>query len=1191
MRVGEVMLKQIKTLSLVVICAVAWLNAMAGSASAAPNPPTGINADQGVSITLPLVVRWTAPAGGDPVSKYYVYRSVDNSWCDDPTSTLVGEVNHPTVQYSDSSVVNGQHYYYRVKSVTAGNVQSSCSPESGEGWLHRLPRPVVDSATQGSYEDRVEVTPIFPVDSFIEHYLLYRSTSAADGCNATTSRTIAKNASLPIIDSVASHGVVPGTHYYYAMQSVGASGAVKSVCSEIKMGYAKIGAPQSVRATDGTYTNKVAVSWQAPALGGNISGYEIYRDLTSVACQTRIVDNNPTAAYDDTNVTPGVLYYYSIKTISPAGLSECSPIDPGYAKIGKPQNVSATDGTYPDKVIVSWQAPSQGGNITGYEIYRDLTSAACQTRIVANNASTTYQDTDVTPGILYYYSIKTISPTGLSECSSIDPGFARIGKPQGVQASDGDFINKVRVTWQAPAGGGAVTGYRVYRNGNCAEPAITVSNLNPAVLTLDDTNVTAEVVYSYSVKALSAASNQCSTPDTGYARAPECSTGKDDDKDGKIDYPNDPGCSSPDDDDEENPSGPECDNGKDDDKDGKIDYPNDPGCSSPEDPDEEDKPVCSNGKDDDGDNKIDYPTDPGCSSPNDSSEEDLPECSNGKDDDNDGTVDYPNDPGCSGPDDDDEHNPNGPDCDNGKDDDADGKIDYPNDPGCSSPEDPDEEDSEEPLQSPAFTKFNTFLGQWNFAELINQGSKDSTVQVTVLNLRGQEMISRAIVVPSNSEVDVDINGLVMFACDVLNSNCEGFEDLSETQGAPNGLGRPDGVVDTYGLVRFDFDDSEPGQRILGRISFYRPNDAEQHSFSFAFAREFRNPSKGRAFAMSNTYDPQGMGYLVPNWAEVINFDDQTQTFTMNIYTQQGALKDTRTFSLPPLGEFDFQAGHEFEDESGNLAEGVFLVEVVPDDNNAEYFLSVSRYSSNAHPGIDPATYNFALCLDGQGGTKKSIFSPISNRIGGVDNVTAGTTVTNWVEVANVGTKSGEVTLLFRGANGGLVASQKLNFKPKSQFHFNASAVLSKNSTGSVEIFADIPVVAQSMSYVHGSKNNLQTGFASPARVTGRSDQVGTINTFLSMQDVLQVYSTTAETIDAGFEITSFSGGSFSGVVGLNNNAVSELEISNNSALNFPPDTYGAISLSTPKAGQALAEVHRIRVVGGEVDFIMPTLVK
>ena len=115
-----------------------------------------------------------------------------------------------------------------------------------------------------------------------------------------------------------------------------------------------------------------------------------------------------------------------------------------------------------------------------------------------------------------------------------------------------------------------------------------------------------------------------------------CSNGADDDGDGKVDYPADPGCTSTTDNDEYNAPAPPppapsyaCSNGKDDDGDGKIDYPADPGCTGTTDNDEYNAPAppppapsyaCSNGKDDDGDGKIDYPADPGCTGPTDNTE-------------------------------------------------------------------------------------------------------------------------------------------------------------------------------------------------------------------------------------------------------------------------------------------------------------------------------------------------------------------------------------------------------------------------------------------------------------------------------------------------------------------------------------------------------------------------------------------
>ncbi len=131
-----------------------------------------------------------------------------------------------------------------------------------------------------------------------------------------------------------------------------------------------------------------------------------------------------------------------------------------------------------------------------------------------------------------------------------------------------------------------------------------------------------------------------------------CSDGNDNDGDGLIDFPEDPGCSSGTDLDEAQQ--PECSDGINNDGDGETDFPDDTSCSSYVDDDESGPPACGDGDDNDGDGETDFPDDPGCASATDVSEADLPQCANGDDDDSDGESDYPFDPGCSGPLDDDE---------------------------------------------------------------------------------------------------------------------------------------------------------------------------------------------------------------------------------------------------------------------------------------------------------------------------------------------------------------------------------------------------------------------------------------------------------------------------------------------------------------------------------------------------------
>jgi len=85
----------------------------------------------------------------------------------------------------------------------------------------------------------------------------------------------------------------------------------------------------------------------------------------------------------------------------------------------------------------------------------------------------------------------------------------------------------------------------------------------------------------------------------------------------------------------------ECNDGFDNDRDGKVDYPNDSDCTSKFGNSE--LPECQNNKDDDEDGFIDYPNDRNCESEFDS---ERLECYNEVDDDNDGLTDYPEDPDC-----------------------------------------------------------------------------------------------------------------------------------------------------------------------------------------------------------------------------------------------------------------------------------------------------------------------------------------------------------------------------------------------------------------------------------------------------------------------------------------------------------------------------------------------------------------
>lgn len=126
--------------------------------------------------------------------------------------------------------------------------------------------------------------------------------------------------------------------------------------------------------------------------------------------------------------------------------------------------------------------------------------------------------------------------------------------------------------------------------------------------------------------------------DTVTVTVPEaCNDGLDQDGDGLIDYPTDPGCTDASDATETDPA-LICDDGLDNDGDGVADAL-DPGCANPTDTTETDPAlVCDDGIDNDGDGLVDFGIDPGCASPSWAFE--APACQDGIDNDGDGQVDF-----------------------------------------------------------------------------------------------------------------------------------------------------------------------------------------------------------------------------------------------------------------------------------------------------------------------------------------------------------------------------------------------------------------------------------------------------------------------------------------------------------------------------------------------------------------------
>lgn len=86
-----------------------------------------------------------------------------------------------------------------------------------------------------------------------------------------------------------------------------------------------------------------------------------------------------------------------------------------------PENVSATDGLYADRIVVSWE-PSP--DATRYELYRATALTAQKTEIMDALANE-FDDTAAGPETLFYYWVTACNGAGCSGLSAHDTGYRR----------------------------------------------------------------------------------------------------------------------------------------------------------------------------------------------------------------------------------------------------------------------------------------------------------------------------------------------------------------------------------------------------------------------------------------------------------------------------------------------------------------------------------------------------------------------------------------------------------------------------------------------------------------------------------------------------------------------------------------------------------------------------------------------
>jgi basic membrane lipoprotein Med (substrate-binding protein (PBP1-ABC) superfamily)/fibronectin type 3 domain-containing protein len=345
-------------------------------------------------------------------------------------------------------------------------------------------------ASDGTFTDKVQVT--WDAVAGATSYRVFRAASETG-----TKSLLGTLSASPANDIVAS----PGVTYYYWVKAC--NGAICSDFGAFDTGWRMVSPPANVQASDGAFTDKVQVTWNAAT--GALS-YRVYRATSPTGSKTLL--GSPAAfPYNDTGATPGTSYYYWVKSCTATACSDFSASDTGWRKPLAPTGLTASDGTYIDKVVLAW---SGVGGATSYQVYRATSATGVKAGPLTTGA-TTINDTSATPGVTYWYWVKACRGANCSDFSAYDPGWRNLAPPTNLQASDGTYPDRVQVTWSASLG---ATSYRLYRATSAGGTKTLLGS--PTSTSANDTSATPGTTYYYWVTACRAAvCSDYSAYDTG----------------------------------------------------------------------------------------------------------------------------------------------------------------------------------------------------------------------------------------------------------------------------------------------------------------------------------------------------------------------------------------------------------------------------------------------------------------------------------------------------------------------------------------------------------------------------------------------------------------------------------------------------------------------------------------------------
>jgi hypothetical protein len=162
--------------------------------------------------------------------------------------------------------------------------------------------------------------------------------------------------------------------------------------------------PVNLQAQDGVEYTSVHVTWDKGTsdIPDSQLRYRVYKNNTLVYTTT----SDGQRSWTDTGLNPGEYHTYKVRAVyTPTNKESYDWASPSDAGNSRPLTLDASDFQYPNRTRLEW--PNVSSYADEIRVYRGT-----EELVILSNNSTSHNDYDGIPGVVYSYSVEAIAPNG-----------------------------------------------------------------------------------------------------------------------------------------------------------------------------------------------------------------------------------------------------------------------------------------------------------------------------------------------------------------------------------------------------------------------------------------------------------------------------------------------------------------------------------------------------------------------------------------------------------------------------------------------------------------------------------------------------------------------------------------------------------------------------------------------------------